>query len=394
MPERALLGGLSEDAFLAEYWQKRPLLIRDAWPQPPVGVTGAELAGLALAEDVESRVVMGDTTAEDWMLLEGPFTEAFFSDTPDRDWTLLVQDLDKHLPAFGALLEPFRFVPDWRIDDLMASYAAPGGTVGPHRDSYDVFLLQGEGEREWRIQWPPPGAERLAGHPDLRLLADFEATRTWTLAPGDMLYLPPGVPHYGIATSECVTYSIGFRAPSAGELLVAWARECAARLDADVRYGDPDLRPQANPAELPPGALDRLRRLVRDHLTADDLTMDRWLGRHLTAPKAAFADVSAGESDTTDGVAAALAAGRALIVNPAVRMSLIRYDDAHAFLYAHGEEFSLDPVATALAGRVTATHRLTAADLAGNAADRDHQLATLTRWLDAGWLLYADELTE
>jgi len=384
---RRLLGGLSPGSFLERHWQKRPLLVRDAWPEFPWGLSGDELAGLALEPEVESRVVMGETACEDWMLLHGPFEPRFFEDTPERDWTLLVQDIEKHLPALGAVLEAFRFLPDWRVDDLMASYAAPGGTVGPHRDRYDVFLLQVSGRREWAIQYPAPATERLREHPDLRLLADFVATERWTVEPGDLLYLPPGVPHYGIALDDCVTYSIGLRAPSVAELVRGWAEECVRATAEELGYDDPDLRPQANPAEIPPAALERLRDRLRRHLQADDLAMDRWLGRHLTSPKAAFADLGRTEPLSAAALAAALAGGRRLLRNPAARISVIRYDAERLFLYAQGEEYRLGPALQPLAERLGREGRLAAGDLADSAA---RQL--VTDWLNAGLLLFSDEL--
>lgn len=385
-PDR-LLGGRSAERFLERYWQKRPLLVRDAWPEFPWALGADELAGLALEPEVESRVVMGETAREDWMLLHGPFEPEFFQDTPERDWTLLVQDVEKHLPALGAVLEPFRFLPDWRVDDLMASYAAPGGTVGPHRDRYDVFLLQVSGQREWAIQYPAPATECLRRHPDLRLLADFEATERWTVGPGDLIYLPPGVPHYGIAVDDCVTYSIGFRAPSVSELVRGWAEECVRATAGELGYDDPDLRRQANPAEIPPAALDRLRDRLRRHLQADDLAMDRWLGRHLTTPKAAFADLGRAEPLDARALAAALDGGRRLLRNPAARISIIRYDAERLFLYAQGAEYRLGPALRPLADNLGRSGRLGAEDVAEPEARR-----LVTSWLNAGLLLFSDEL--
>ncbi|PWG65509.1 cupin domain-containing protein [Sediminicurvatus halobius] len=385
----ALLGGLSPEAFLERHWQKRPLLVRNAWPEFPWALGADELAGLALEPDVESRVVMGETAQEDWILLQGPFEPEFFHDTPARDWTLLVQDVEKHLPALGAVLEPFRFLPDWRIDDLMVSYAAPGGTVGPHRDRYDVFLLQVSGQREWAIQYPAPASERLREHPDLRLLTDFTATERWTVGPGDLLYLPPGVPHYGIAVDDCITYSIGFRAPSVAELLRGWADECLRSASAELGYDDPDLRRQANPAEIPPAALARLRDQVRRHLAADDLAMDRWLGRFLTEPKPAFARLERASPLAPAELAAAVQAGRRLRRNPAARVSLVRYDSERIFLYAQGEEYRLGPALHGLAETLGRQGWLAAADLAQPAA-----LEQTAEWLNRGILLFADELEE
>lgn len=384
-----LLGGLAPEAFLERYWQKRPLLVRDAWPDCPWALAPDELAGLALEPDVESRVVMGETAREDWMLLHGPFEPEFFADTPERDWTLLVQDVEKHLPALGAVLEAFRFLPDWRLDDLMVSYAAPGGTVGPHDDRYDVFLLQISGEREWAIQYPPPVSPRRREHPDLRLLADFEPSERWTVGPGDLIYLPPGVPHYGVAVDDCVTYSIGLRTPSVAELLRGWAHECLRSAPEELAYDDPDLRRQANPAEIPPAALERLRDCIRRHLQADDLAMDRWLGRFLSTPKAAFAELTRGEPMAADTVHGMLVAGGVLVRNPAARVHLIRYDSERVFLYAQGEEYRLGPELHGLAEALGRAGRLDAGAVTTTAARTQ-----VTEWLNRGILLWRHELEE
>ncbi|MGD8430618.1 MAG: cupin domain-containing protein [Ectothiorhodospiraceae bacterium] len=385
------LGGLSASEFLEQYWQKRPLLVRGAFGAPLVGLSGDELAGLAGLEDVESRIVRGNGRDEAWELEHGPFPADRFDSLPDRDWTLLVQDVDKHLPAMAALLEPFRFVPDWRIDDLMVSFAAPGGSVGPHVDQYDVFLIQAEGRRRWQIQSPPPVEERPSADSPLRLVEGFAPTHDWMLEPGDMLYLPPGIPHWGVAETPCLTYSVGFRAPAVWEMVAGWMDECLNRIGDEPRYSDPDLRPQANPGEIPPAALARMRSLIRQHLDAGDTSMDRFLGRMLTEVKPGFANLSREVAENSDSVARRLADGETLLLNPAARAALVRYDDDHVFLFINGIEYRLGPQTLALGQRLSGDHRLTRKDVNPSSADDARQLRMVTDWVNAGFLLYAGE---
>ncbi|MGH8800150.1 MAG: cupin domain-containing protein, partial [Casimicrobiaceae bacterium] len=244
--DRTPLGGLTPAAFLRRHWQKRALLVRDAIPGFEGLLSRAELIRMAGRDDVESRLVLRERAR--WSLTHGPFRAADFRTLPGRGWTLLVQGVNLHVRAADALLRRFAFIPYARLDDLMVSYAAPGGGVGPHFDSYDVFLLQGDGRRRWRTS----GQRNLALKPGLplKILARFRPEHAWTLGPGDMLYLPPDCAHDGVALDACTTYSIGFRAPSAQQLATAfldWLRDDMA---LDGRYADPDLRPTREPARI------------------------------------------------------------------------------------------------------------------------------------------------
>ena len=209
-----LLGGLTPAQFLAEYWQKKPLLIRQALPDFGEAIEADELAGLACEDHIESRIIRGSGADNNWQQQHGPFEEQIFDKLGDKDWTLLVQAVDHYIPEVAKLKDRFRFIPDWRLDDVMVSFAAPGGSVGPHLDQYDVFLLQGQGRRNWQVGERITQAPSLLPHPELQLLSDFNCSDNYMLEPGDMLYLPPGFPHWGIAVDPCTTYSIGFRAPS------------------------------------------------------------------------------------------------------------------------------------------------------------------------------------
>lgn len=332
-------GELTPAGFLEHYWQKRPLVVRGALPQLTGVIAPEDLAGLACEPDVESRLIRGDGRHESFSLAHGPFTEADFLSLPERDWTVLVQDVEKHLPAMAEALAPFRFLPDWRVDDLMVSYAAPGGSAGPHVDQYDVFLVQASGERHWAIQEAAEAVQPLEDSA-LRLVADFDPTAEWLLEPGDLLYLPPGIPHHGVARSPCVTLSVGFRAPSYRELLTGFLDEIVLGTDPELRYGDPDLRPQALAGELTPAALERLRGIIRDHLTVDDERLDRWLGRFLTEVPGEGFDHPDGEPDT-GALRRVLAEGTRLVRNPAARLALLRSSGGRVLLFVNGEELTL-----------------------------------------------------
>ena len=197
--------GMAPEEFLRDYWQKRPLLIRNAFPGFESPIAPEDLAGLACEDGVLARIVAHERAKDKWMLRHGPFPEEMFPELPDHDWTLLVQDVDKWDADIAALLPHFDFLPRWRIDDVMVSFAAPGGSVGAHVDQYDVFLLQAQGHRRWQIDDRPDPPVHYRLDTELRLLQRFEPTHEWVLGPGDMLYLPPGVPHHGVAEDACLT---------------------------------------------------------------------------------------------------------------------------------------------------------------------------------------------
>ena len=277
--------GLDPDRFLAEYWQKKPLLLRGAFRFETPPISPEELAGLACEVEDEARLIQERHPDGPWRVDYGPFSDEDFAALPDSHWTLLVTDCEKHRPALRRLIEPFRFIPDWRIDDLMISYAADQGSVGPHVDAYDVFLIQLDGVREWRIGGPAMDAPCLPDL-DLRILANFTATDSWRLSPGDLLYLPPGIAHHGIARSPCLTASVGFRAPSHREILQAWLDSVTLSIPETLRLGDPGLPPQASPSEISADAARTIRQILERHLQQDDQAFHHWLGAFLTETNA------------------------------------------------------------------------------------------------------------
>jgi 50S ribosomal protein L16 3-hydroxylase len=275
-----LLGGLSAKKFLSRFWQKKPLLIRDAIPGFGGIIQAPELFRLAGRDDVESRIVRRRRGR--WTLEQGPFAPSDIERQPRSAWTLLVQGVNLFHPPADSLLRRFDFIPYARLDDLMVSYAAPGGGVGPHVDSYDVFLLQGPGRRRWRLS--AKGRHEFDPGAPLRVLKGFRPELEWVLEPGDMLYLPPGWAHEGTAVDTCITCSIGFRAPSRTELAAEFLAWIGERADLPGLYADPGLRPAANPAEIPRDLVAAAGRAVRAvRWNEKDLTS--FVGNYLTVPK-------------------------------------------------------------------------------------------------------------
>ncbi|MDA7784620.1 cupin domain-containing protein [Pseudomonadales bacterium] len=279
----SILGEIAAEDFLQHYWQKQPLLIRDALPDYESPVSPDELAGLSLESEVESRIVEENGADGPWSVRHGPFEEEDYQGMPEKDWTLLVQGVDLWVPQVKELLKQFDFLPAWRLDDIMISYACEGGSVGPHFDQYDVFLLQVEGQRCWQV-----GEECGTGTPllegtELRIIADFQPVQEWLLNPGDMLYLPPGVGHWGVAESECLTFSIGFRSPTLADMLGDLAVEMITQGHTE-HYRDPELTPAMASQEIHPAFIDQAKKQLFDLLNDDELIED-WFARFMTAPK-------------------------------------------------------------------------------------------------------------
>ena len=274
-------GEVGVDEFLQEYWQQKPLLIRQALPGYISPISPDELAGLALEEEVESRLVEGGSN--NWSLRHGPLTEQDFLDLPEQDWTLLVQAVDLWVPQMQQLLERFEFLPPWRLDDVMVSFACPGGSVGPHFDQYDVFLLQVEGTRRWQIGGHCDGNTPLKADCPMRVLESFSSQQEWLLEPGDMLYLPPGMAHWGVAETECLTYSIGFRSPSIADLLGDLAVEMMAQ-GYEAHYRDPAMSQALTGREIDPTFVAQAKQQLWQAIDNDDLIGD-WFARFMTAPK-------------------------------------------------------------------------------------------------------------
>ena len=365
-----LLGGLTPQAFMHRHWQKKPLLVRGAYPGGTPPIARAELFELAARDDVQSRLVVHAEAG--WTLARGPFTRRALPPLKQPRWTLLVQGVDTQLDSAHRLLSNFRFVPDARLDDLMISYASDGGGVGPHVDSYDVFLLQLHGRRRWRVgRCPNPSFQ--AGLP-LKILETFEAQHDWLLEPGDMLYLPPGWGHDGVAIGECLTASIGFRAAGRDEV----AHQVLQRLldaadpdDAAPRlYRDPDQAAVAEPGRIPAAlqafAADAVARAV-----ADPAGLDCGLGEWLSEP---VAGVSFEPLDVEVDVLT-------LDAVQLDRRTRMLYDER--FVFINGESFRAGGRDATLMRRLADRRRLHADDLSRLSADARELLGD---WSAAGWL--------
>jgi 50S ribosomal protein L16 3-hydroxylase len=275
-----LLGGLDQKRFLSQFWQKRPLLVRNAISDFKGVVQAPELFALAAREHVESRLVWRHRGA--WRMRQGPFTRTELARLPVSGWTLLVQGLNLELSEADALLRRFRFLPYSRLDDVMVSYATRGGGVGPHFDSYDVFLLQGSGRRRWGVSRQRD--RRLDPKAPLRILSNFRAEDEWLLEAGDMLYLPPGWAHDGVALDPCFTYSIGFRAPSNQETAREFLAFLQDRLALEGLYADRGIRPQRHAAQIPERMVQQVA-AVAERIRWRRQDVAHFLGEYLSAPK-------------------------------------------------------------------------------------------------------------
>jgi 50S ribosomal protein L16 3-hydroxylase len=349
---------------MRRHWQKRPLLIRQALPNVKAPLTRAALFELASREEVTSRLVCQD--GEDWSLRRGPLKRRSLPPVARPGWTLLVQGLDRHVPAAHELLSLFRFLPAARLDDLMLSWASDGGGVGPHLDSYDVFLIQVQGRRRWRIG-PARDSALRPGLP-LKILATFVPEEEWLLEPGDMLYLPPGWAHEGVAVGECMTASVGFRAPERAEL----ARDVLSRLLEDddappVLYRDPSQGATDTPGQVPVAlqrfAADAVARAVRN-----PRLLQSALGEALTEPPSTVWFIPSASLLSAGGVR----------LDPASRML---YDKAHVFL--NGESWQASGRDATLMRRLADVRELCAEELA-RASDAAREL--ILQWLEDGWL--------
>jgi 50S ribosomal protein L16 3-hydroxylase len=367
-----LLGGLSPAQFMRRHWHKRPLLVRQALPGVRPPLERAALFALAARDDVESRLVQRDASGA-WTLRRGPLVRRALPPSTRRGWTLLVQGLDLHVDAAQQLLSRFRFVPEARLDDLMLSYASDGGGVGPHLDSYDVFLLQVAGRRRWRYG----RIERPQWRDDvpLKMLRAFTPEQDHVLEPGDLLYLPPGWAHDGVAIGgDCMTASVGFRSPTSGEL----ARAVLARLaDSESRdrrdqrlYRDPRQPATATAGAVPP-ALQALARASVERLVDTPGAVDCALGEWLTEPKPQVWFQAAGDR-------AARASGQGVRLDRRTRML---YDDRHVFI--NGESWRAAGRDAQAMHRLADARALEAAELARLSHGAREVIA---EWLAAGWL--------
>lgn len=366
-----LLGGLSPQLFMEQHWQKKPLLVRQAISNFKPLLDRNELFELAANEDSQARlIVQQPDKSPSWSLKHGPFGRRSLPALKHPGWTILVQGVDLQHDGVHELMNQFRFVPDARLDDLMISYATDGGGVGPHYDSYDVFLFQGQGRRRWRI-----GAQKdktLQPDMPLKILANFEPEEEFVLEPGDMLYLPLLHTHDGVAIGECMTYSIGFRSPSRGEL----ARELLQRLAEDADdvvgvsvYRDPEQVAVEQPGEIPGRMVEFARQALQDALQ-NPQALERALGEYLTEPKPnVWFDAVECQTTPLQG---------SLRLD---RRTKMMFDAKHIFI--NGESFKASGNDAGLMHILANQRHLSAADLGGVSTQAR---SLLNEWIEAGWL--------
>ena len=345
------LQNFDKETFLRDYWQQKPLLIKNPWREWSNPLAPDELAGLACEDDIESRLIVQQRGQ--WLLEHGPLAETRFSKLPKKNWTLLVQAVDHYVPEVAELLDAFRFIPNWRIDDVMVSYAADQGGVGAHFDQYDVFLIQGLGQRLWQVGTLCDSTTPLLPHADLRLLQEFTNEQEWLLEPGDILYLPPRYAHNGIAVGDdCMTYSIGFRAPARSELLAHFCDDILADLNDDDRFADPRRSLSVNPGEIAASDLAQLHQMAIEKLLDID-GFGHWFGRFSTTPKYPDHLQAPDQPLTPARLRKHLEQGMPLLRNPSSRLAFIQTQNGTT-LFADGEAFLCDTHITPLVEKLCA----------------------------------------
>jgi len=339
-----VLGDIPPEDFLRDYWQKKPLLIKagfDGWENP---LSPDELGGLACEETVDARLILERGGEYPWQVKYGPFAEEVLSELPDSHWTLLVRRVDQWVPAVAAIRDRFAFIPNWRLEDVMVSFAAKAGSVGAHIDNYDVFLIQGYGTRRWQIGGAALAAVELQSLNDIAILSEFEAAEEFIVEPGDVLYLPPRYAHAGVALEHCMTYSIGFRAPSHAELIEGYSAAFAERLDRELLYTDSDLVLQTNAGEIDSAVLEQVAGII-ESARVDPELISSWFGKLAThvvldAPLAHSEDIP-----TAQELASALKEGALLRRTESARVAFREQGDGCISLFVSGEEYRLSGVA-------------------------------------------------
>jgi 50S ribosomal protein L16 3-hydroxylase len=347
-----VLGTMTQKTFLAKYWQKRPVLLKGALVPFPEIITPDEVLGMSLDERVESRLIREKGGATPWETKRGPFKASLFKKLPPTHWTVLVNGVDRFVPAVQAFADHFSFIPFWRMDDIMISVAVDQGNVGAHVDNYDVFLVQAHGTREWLIEDKPRLTDEFVPGLPIRLLKRFKPTHRWLLEPGDILYLPPRIPHHGIARGdECMTISVGYRAPTHDDILNSLVTKALGESTTPVRYSDPDLTPQ-QPGEISAGSIAKVKEIVREKLLSDDFIGD-WLGAFAseTYPDV---DLSAQASRiSASSLAARVKRSSALIRTEGARFAFIRKGGNKITFYHNGESRELSGKAATVAEMIS-----------------------------------------
>ena len=381
------LGDLSVTEFLSDYWQKKPVCIRNGVAFQEALIAVDELAGLALEPEVESRLIENNGDVKDWQVIHGPLVEADFNKERDFPWTLLVQGVDCFVPQVHDFLARFRFVPSWRLDDIMISYATQGAGVGAHFDRYDVFLSQGQGQRQWQIGGTCNENSALMAHDQLCLLQNFDVHQEFILNPGDLLYIPPLIAHKGVAMSDaCVTYSVGFRSPSYGDVLASFADERSTDISADLRLKDQGFAPKSG--EISAKDIAVLMQLMQAQITPENVA--QWFGKHSTEAKYPALDMSEEAMDQTELEAIIKDGYGVLRVSEGVRLAYTWQGDGGLTLFVQGEALPCPPDATVFIEAIVNQWVLEVENIAPLLA-HDAAKAMLLILHNQGYLYFADE---
>ncbi|GLX81813.1 cupin domain-containing protein [Thalassotalea eurytherma] len=379
-------GDLTPETFLKEYWQKKPLLIKGGFKNFIDPLTPEELAGFSMEEEIESRII---AKGEDhmWSVEHGPFES--FDDYGDKDWTLLVQATNNWSSETHDLLKPFRFMPNWRLDDVMVSFSTPNGGVGPHLDRYDVFIIQGQGKRHWRVGLPDDSLETLVPHEDLKQVSDFEAIIDVITESGDILYIPPNHPHDGIAVDNALNYSIGFQAPSSQELISTFADLMIDRDIGNSRYGDPKRKPTDKPEELTHSDIVSLQNFMVEAIK-DRKLFNNFIGGYLTHNHHTLEIIEPEEQLSHQAFESLVASGD-IIIKPVLGIKAL-YNCDNASLFVNGNKFVLGGDCVDLAKKIAQGHPLTAFDLESS-LDSLNNVNLLTTLINMGYW-YIDQNDE
>lgn len=336
----SFLGGLTAEEFLTEYWQKKPLFVKNAFPNFEDPLTADEIAGLAFEEFIPSRFIFEEGGERPWQLKMGPATEADFADLKEKKWMLVVNDVEKNLPELKAITAPFQFIANWRLDDLQVSLGEDAGNVGAHWDDYDVFLIQGMGQKKWQISYAPVSEDDFMKGVDIRLIENFKADEEWVVEPGDMLYLPPKIGHYGVNIGRSVTWSVGFRAPKHQEMFRDFIEMKFDAMAEDARYSDPDAAVSENYGELSDAAIDRVVKVIQEGLATHREEIAQWFGTFMTEPKMYQAPELLEEKQSAQGIITFLDEGGALEVYPGLTLMHRALADQY-YLFAAGQSYAL-----------------------------------------------------
>lgn len=376
---------ITRTEFLTNYWQKKPLVIRQALPDFSNPLSPDELAGLAMEDEIESRIVSETKgKAPHWHLQRGPFSEKDFNKPPKTHWTLLVQGVDRFLPEVASLLDHFDFIPQWRVDDVMISYATKQGSVGPHYDNYDVFLYQAQGRRKWLLTTKNCHQDNYLTDVDLRIMKQFEVEQEYILEEGDMLYLPAHVGHYGISLSDdCMTYSFGYRSYQAQELWDSFGEYFAEKNQSTPLYQDPNWSTLSATSELPPQAWQNAKTLMQD-LLANENHLKAWFGCFSTrldqqAEELLPMPLSEEEFTNRDNFIQELEEGITLARHPSCRFAY-EHGGEELALFVNGCEWDIEAVDVDLVKLVANNRLLTSQDLMPFLKTPDNQIFLFELW--------------